>query len=343
LILRSRFLRLVFRKAIGAGLLILGITLILFVLSAVSGADPTAAALGDEAMSDPAVVAAFREAHGLDKPWPERYIAYVSDLMRGDMGVSVRTNTPVGTELSRAVPATIELAVVAILITVVVGVTLGTVAAINRGRAADQVIRLVSLSGLSMPTFYLALVAYYLLFVQLGIAPSGGRLGPLERAPPAVTGAYTLDALIAGNVPIFLSALHHILLPALVLSAHGVSTITRFVRTAVLEVLEAEYVLAARAKGLPERIVIVRYVLRAAFVSILTLLGVVFAGLLSGAIVTETIFSWPGLGRFALRSATTLDLNGILGVTLVIGFIYVVVNFAVDLLYALIDPRMRAQ
>jgi len=225
---------------------------------------------------------------------------------------------------------------------VLVGVPLGILAAIRRNTWVDQVLRVLTLSGVSVPTFWLALVSYYLLFFKLGWLPGGGRLDPGIDPPAQHTGFYTLDALLDGDLGAFGEAVRHLLLPALVLAMFTISLLTRFTRASMLEVLNNDYVRTARAKGLPERTVILRHVVRPALLPILTVFGVAFGGLLSGTVLVEKIFSWPGIGQYAYNSALALDLPAIMGVSLVVAVIYVGINFAVDLAYGFIDPRIRA-
>jgi peptide/nickel transport system permease protein len=220
-------------------------------------------------------------------------------------------------------------------------VTFGVVAALRRNRPADHVLRVGSLAGISMPTFWIALVALYVGFYKLNWFPGAGRLDPGVLAPRSVTGLYTIDALIAGDWSLFWQALQHLILPALVLAAFNVSLLTRFTRSAVLEVIGNDYVRSARAKGMPERIVVVRYILRAALPSVVTVLGLVFANVLTGAVLVEKIFSWPGIGQYAYEAAVNLDVPAIAGVSIFVAIVYVTINFIVDVLYGVIDPRIR--
>jgi peptide/nickel transport system permease protein len=194
-----------------------------------------------------------------------------------------------------------------------------------------------------MPVFWIGLVTLYVGFYRLGWFPGGQRLSPGTNPPPTITGLYTLDALLDGNLGLFWQAFMHLLLPALVLAASNVSLLTRFTRSAVLEVIGNDYVRAARAKGLPERIVVFRYILRAALPSVITVLGLVFANVLTGAVLVEQIFSWPGIGQYAYNAAINLDVPAITGVSLFVALVYVVVNFVVDVLYGVIDPRIRVR
>ena len=318
-----------------------GITLIAFLLTQLVPGDPAAANLGQRAIEDPAAVKAFREHYGLDKPLWQQYGTYLWRLAHGDLGESQQTHAPVRDDLGEFVPATAELAFLSILIAVPVGIVLGVVAAVRRNRLTDHALRVVSLGGVSMPTFWIALVALYVFFFRLNWLPGTGRLDPVVTPPPHHTGLYTVDAVISGQWATARDALAHLVLPALVLAAYNVGLLTRYTRSSVLEVLSNDYVRSARAKGMPERIVISRHVLRAALPAVITVVGLAFANVMTGAVLVENIFSWPGIGQYAYRSATTLDLPAIMGVSLFVAFVYIVVNFLVDVLYGVIDPRIR--
>lgn len=322
-------------------LLLIGVTIVTFSLTNLVPGNPVAAALGEGAASNPATVAAYVEKYGLDQPLPVQYVTYMGNLVQGEMGTSVRTRQPVLEDLRKAVPATVEVALGAIVVSLAVGIAFGAIAAYRRGKLTDQVVRVVSLVGLSIPTFWMALVSFNIFFLQLGIAPGAGRLSPMLAPPPKVTGLYTLDALLAGEWATFLDALSHLMLPVFVLSLFTIGLLTRFVRTSFLEVLDADYIRAGRAKGLTGRRLVIGYVLRGASLPILTIVGLAFGSLLSGTVLVEAVFAWPGLGTYAYNSATSLDLPGVMGVGLVVGVIYLVINFLVDLLYGVLDPRVR--
>jgi peptide/nickel transport system permease protein len=335
------FARFVLRRLAALVLLSLGITFVAFVLTELVPANAVATNLGEQAAGDPAAVAAFKHHYGLDKPFPERYAIYLNHLVHGDLGQSSLTHNAVTHDLGQFIPATAELALYSILFAAIVGIAFGVAAALRRNKPTDHVLRVASLAGISMPTFWIALVALYVGFFRLGWFPGAERLDPGTTAPPSITGLYTIDALLHGNWSLFVQALHHILLPALVLAAFNVSLLTRFTRSAVLEVIGNDYVRAARAKGMPERIVVIRYILRAALPSVVTVLGLVFANVLTGAVLVEKIFSWPGIGQYAFQAAVNLDVPAIAGVSLFVAVVYITVNFIVDLLYGLIDPRIR--
>jgi peptide/nickel transport system permease protein len=335
------FGRFVLRRLVALVLLSLGITFVAFVLTELVPSNAVATNLGEQAAGDPVAVAAFKHHYGLDRPFPVRYAIYLDHLVHGDLGQSSLTHGPVTHDLGQFIPATGELALYSILFAAVVGIGFGVIAALRRNRPADHALRVASLAGISMPTFWIALVALYVGFFRLGWFPGAERLDPGVSPPPSVTGLYTIDALLDGNWGLFVQALHHLVLPALVLAAFNVSLLTRFTRSAVLEVIGNDYVRAARAKGLPERTVVLRYIVRGALPSVVTVLGLVFANVLTGAVLVEKIFSWPGIGQYAFQAAVNVDVPAIAGVSLFVAVVYITVNFIVDVLYGLIDPRIR--
>jgi peptide/nickel transport system permease protein len=319
----------------------IGITFIAFALTQLVPGDPIRANLGQIAQSDPQVVAAFRHHYGLDKPLPVQYLKYLENLLHGDLGESEQTHDAVRHDLAQFIPATAELALTSMVIAVIVGVGLGVLAAVRRNRPTDHLLRLVSLGGISVPTFWLALICLYVFFFKLNWVPGGGRLDPGVLEPPHVTGFYTFDALVAGQWSTLWDAMRHLVLPSFVLALFNVGLLTRYTRSAVLEVIEEEYVQAARAKGLPERVVVLRHVLRAAMTSLVTVIGLAFANVMTGSVLVENIFAWPGIGQYAYHSATALDLPAIMGVSLFVAIVYIAINLIVDLLYGIIDPRIR--
>ncbi len=318
-----------------------GITLLSFVLSHAVPADPVTANLGEHAAADPQVVAAFRHQWGLDRPLPAQYGIYLWNLVHGDMGVSISTRQPVLTDLRQRLPATVELATVAMLIGLVISIPVGILSAVNRDSILDQITRVGALVGVSIPVFWLALVGILIFYARLGWAPAPGRLSMYLLPPPFATGFVIIDALLARRTDAAVDALRHLVLPAFVLSSYSVGVITRMMRGSMLEVLGEDYVRTARAKGLPAWIVVLRHAARNGLIPVVTIVGLSFGGLLSGAVVTETVFAWPGLGSYAFRSATSLDFPAIMGVGIVVATVYILVNLLVDVAYALIDPRIR--
>ncbi len=333
--------RFILRRLVVGLLLCISVTFVAFILTQVVPGDPIAASIGDIAASDPEIVAAFRERYGLDRPFFEQYAIYLGNLLQGDLGMSIQSRRPVTVDLAQYMAATIELAVAAMTLAMLLGLALGLTAAVHRERWPDQLIRVVSLAGVSVPTFWLSIVALYVFFYVLGISPGVGRLPPGAAAPTSVTGMYTVDALLTGDWETLWDALAYLALPAIVLAVYTVGAITRFTRASVLEALDQDYVRSARAKGLPERTVLLRHVLRPALAAIITVSGLAFGRMLGGAVLVESVFSWPGLGEYAYRSALSLDLRAIMGVSLVVAVIYIFVNLVVDVLYAVIDPRIR--
>jgi peptide/nickel transport system permease protein len=331
----------VLRRLLSLPPLLVGITLLTFVLTHATPADPVIANLGEIAASDPQVVAAFRHHWGIDRPLPEQYILYLWHFAHGDMGISIFTHQPVAVDLGQHLPATIELATAAMFVSILVGIPLGVLAASYRDTMLDQMGRVGALVGVSIPVFWLGLVAILVFYTRLGWAPSPGRLGSHVLPPPHVTGFISLDALFAGRFDIAIDALKHLVLPALVLSSYSWGVITRMMRGSMLDVLGEDYIRTARAKGVHTQILLMRHAMRNALIPTLTILGLSFGGLLSGAVVTESIFAWPGLGLYAFQSATSLDLPAIMGVGIVIATTYLFVNLLLDITYAVADPRIR--
>ncbi|MBN2471296.1 MAG: ABC transporter permease [Anaerolineae bacterium] len=330
------------RRLVVAIPLIIGISLVSFIIANLVPSDPLAANLGERAAADPEIVAAFRAKWGLDEPFHMQYIHYVGNLLQGDMGTSIRTRRPVLDELARYLPATVELATAGILVALVVGIPLGIVSAVWRNRPVDFLARIISLIGVSAPVFWLALIAQLILYRNLRLLPGPGRLDAVLSAPPTVTGLYTIDSILVGDWALLGNALSHLVLPAMVLGAYSAGLITRITRSAMLDVLSMEYMNTARAKGLRERTVILRHGLRNALLPVVTVVGLSYGNLLTGAVLTETIFAWGGVGRFAYDSARSLDFPSIMGVSMLVALVFIITNLIVDMVYYLVDPRIRA-
>jgi peptide/nickel transport system permease protein len=337
----TNFWRFIGRRVLVTVPVLFLITLIGFVLTYLVPADPLAMVLSERAMANPEIVRTYRERWGLDAPPTVRYVRYIQNLVKGDLGMSIATQQPVVEDLKTFIPATVELTLAAMVVAVVVGVPLGVIAAVSRDRWPDHAARVGSLVGVSMPVFWLGLLALAFFYYRLHLFPGPGRLDPHVAAPPLVTGLLIADSLLARDWTAAADAAHHLVLPALVLGAYVMGVITRVTRSSVLEVLAAEYIRTARAKGLAERLVIVRHALRNALIPTVTVIGLAFGNLMAGAVMTETIFAWPGIGRYAVDAASKLDFPGIMGVTLFVALVYVVVSFLVDVAYALMDPRIR--
>jgi len=334
-------LRTIVRRLIAVPLLLLGVITVAFFLSHMTKGDPLAAIVGERQMNNPEVVAAAKARWGLDRPLPEQYLVYVGNLVTGDLGTSFRTKRPVAQDLKERLPATLELVIAAMIVGVLGGVTLGVAAAHYRDRAADHIARVAALLGSSVPVFWSGLLMLYVFSVVLGVLPGPGRLDPRLTAPPGVTGFYTVDALLAGDWPAFVDALRRLVLPATVLGWAVLGIITRLVRASMLDVLGQDYILAARAKGAGERRVLFNHALRNALVPTLTIIGFSFAYLITGAVLTEAVFSWPGIGSYAVDAARSLDYPAIMGVTIIGGAAFLLTNLATDIAYVLVDPRVK--
>lgn len=314
---------------------LIGLSVLVFAISHVIPTDPAAIVAGENAT--PEQIAAVRKQLGLDRPLPVQLLAYFRDLVTGDMGVSLYSQRPISEELASRLPATLELTIAAVLIASVVGIPLGVVSALRRNSTLDHGMRVLTVSGLAIPSFWLAMELQYLFAMRFGIAPLNGRVEGF--GPETITGLMTVDSLLTADWESLGSALRHLALPALTLSLPAAATIARFTRAGVLEVINSNYVLYERAMGLPHSLITWKYVLRNALISTVTQIGLIFGVLLSGAVVVEAVFDWPGLGSFAVISILQSDHKAVMGFTIWAGAVFVVVNLIVDVLHTLIDPR----
>ena len=319
--------------------LLLGVSLFLFVLTHIVPADPAKLIAGQHA--DLASVAAVRHAFGLDLPLPQQYFVYIVKLARGDLGVSMLTNSPVLGDLLQYFPATIELAAAAMLLTIVLGIPLGIVSAVRRGSTIDLATQVLSMSGLSFPIFYFGILLQLVFVRDLGWFPLTGRLDITAVAPHRITGLYVVDSLLAGNLRDLKSALLHLALPSLTLAMTAVAPVVRITRSTMLEALSQDYIRTAWAKGLVSRRVFVHHGLRNALIPVVTVLGLYTSGLLGGVFLVELIFNWPGVGLYSVNAITAFDYSAVMGTSLLLTLAFVLVNLGVDLLYAVIDPRIR--
>ena len=333
--------RYILRRVLFSIPLVLGITVVAFLIANAVPADPINANLPQSALNNEQLVAAFREKWGLDQPLHVQYFTYLGNLLRGDMGVSIRTGKPVLEDIRQFLPATMELATSAIVVGLLLGIGFGIVSAVWRSSPVDYLVRVFALIGVSFPVFLLALIGLSVLHAQLGWVAGPGRLSFLVTRPPEVTGLYTVDSLLAGQWSTLRDAASHLVLPSLVLGLYVSGIIARITRSSLLEVLNTDYIRTARAKGQLEVYIVLRHGLSNALIPVVTLLGVLYGNLLAGVVLTEAIFAWPGIGRYAYRAATSQDFPAIMGVSMLIALIYVIANFVVDLLYFLIDPRIR--
>jgi peptide/nickel transport system permease protein len=323
--------------------MLFGITLLLFIVTHLVPVNPLVVVLNERALENPEAVRAATEKWALDKPLPIQYLIYLKNLAQGDMGTSFKTKNPVSQDLMNYLPATVELAVGSMIFAILLGLPLGIMAAIKNGGWIDKFSLVVSLLGASMPPFWSGLMVLFLFYYKLGWSPGPGRIDSRLVGPPHITGLFLVDSIFARDWVSFWSSLQHLILPSIILGWFTLALIARITRSSLLEVLSTDYIRTARGKGVREQSVILVHALRNAMIPVVTVLGLAFAGLISGAIMTETIFAWPGLGRYEVEASINLDYPAIMGTSLLFALIYMVFNIIVDVSYALIDPRIREQ
>jgi peptide/nickel transport system permease protein len=317
---------------------LVGLLAIGFVLSRVIPGDPAVLAAGEN--SSPEQVQQVRERFGFDKPLPVQFVNYLRDIAQGNLGVSLFTQQPIIDDLKSRLPATLELTIFAVLIAGFIGIPLGVLCGLHRNSWIDHVLRVVTVSGLAVASFWLAMQFQFLFSMKLGWLPLSGRI---EGFPPeTVTGLMLVDAMIEGDREMIGSAFRHIVLPTLTLALPAAATVVRFTRNGVIGVIGSPSVAYQTAMGLPRRLIVWKYVLRMALTATVTQLGLIFGILLAGAVVVETVFDWPGLGAYAVRSILQSDYNAVMGFTLCTGALFVLINLLVDMLQAAIDPRGAA-
>jgi peptide/nickel transport system permease protein len=317
-----------------------GVTLIAFALVYLLPGNPAVVKAGP--LSTPEHIREMERQMGLDRPVAVQYWRYVSGLARGNLGESHSTGRPVLEDFVQRLPATLELTLASLVVAVLIGIPLGVLSAVHRDTVLDHASRLLGVGGVALPSFWTGLLLVYVFFYLLGMAPAPlGRLSPEVTAPPRLTGLYVLDAVLAGHGRALASALHHLMLPAVTLGLAAMAPLTRMVRATMLEILESDFVKAAWAAGLPRRRVIYGDALRNALIPVITLLGVIFGFLMAGNAVVEMVFAWPGIGNYAVTSLMTKDPGPIQSFVLFVAVMYVMVNLIVDLVYGLVDPRIR--
>jgi peptide/nickel transport system permease protein len=319
--------------------LLIGLSLLTFTVSRILPGDPVGLAAGPQAT--PEIREALARQFGLDQPLPVQYLNYVGGLFQGDWGQSLYSRRLVLDDLRVFFPATLELTIAAVFIATVLGVPAGFLSAVYRDRLPDQVVRVIALFFVSFPAFWLAMIFQSIFGVTLDWFPIGKRFDVLLAPPPTITGMFTLDALLHLDLKAFGIALSHLVTPALVLSFGSLASVTRITRTAVLDALERDSVRMERALGIPNRVILTKYVLRNALIAILTIVALEFGWLLAGAVLVETIFDFPGLGLYAVESSLRLDFEPIMGITILYGILFSLINIATDIAYGIIDPRIR--
>ncbi len=317
-----------------------GLTAITFIIGRVMPADPVLAIVGDRASNE--VYEAMRLHLGLDKPLIQQYLIYLGNVLQGDFGKSIMTTRPVLDDLIRFFPATFELASIATIAGIFIGVPMGVVAAVHQGRLTDHIVRVIGLIGYSVPIFWLGLMALVVFYARLDWLPGPGRIEVYyDGIVEPTTGFILIDSAMQREWEIFRNALSHIVLPASMLATYALAYIARMTRSFMLDQLSQEYVITARVKGLSEFAVIWRHAFRNVLVQLITIIGLTYASLLEGSVLTETIFAWPGIGQYITNSLFNADMNAVIGGTVAVGICFVGINMLSDGLYRLVDPRVR--
>ena len=335
-------IKVVLWRLIGAIPNLIGVVVITFLLTRALPGDPAAFFAGQAASVE--AVEQIREKLGLNKSLMEQFVLYLRDLAHGDFGMSLSTGQPVATEIVQRLPASLELTFVGLLFAVSIALPLGMLAATRPGSWIDQLCRLVTTAGVSLPTFFTGLLLAYVFYFLLGIAPSPlGRLDPVYSAPAAITGMYLIDSLLTGEGALFRAAASQIVLPAVTMGLFVLAPLARMTRASMLGVLSSDFVRTARASGLTGSTVLITYAFRNALLPVVTTLGMVFSFLLGSNVLVEKVFAWPGIGSYAIESLTASDYAPIQGFVLTMGVLYVLLNLLIDLAYALIDPRVSLE
>ncbi len=322
-------------------LMLIGLLAITFSISHIAPGDPAALAAGPDATLE--MIELIRKEYGLDKPLPVQFLIYLKGILVGDWGKSIHTTHLVWDDLVTYFPATFELVVFSILLSVVLGVPLGVVAAVKQNSMLDHAIRTVTVAGVAIPMFWLGLMIQLFFALQLGWFPLGGQIEMMTERPEPITHLLLLDSLLRGEFSTLAEGLYHIILPAVTLSFPALASIVRVNRAEMLETLKQDYIINARAQGISSRRVVVLYALRNAMLPTLAMIGLRFGWMLGGTILVESVFNWPGLGLYAVESAINSDFEPIMGATIVLGLFFMITNFVIDILYGLLDPRVRVQ
>ena len=330
--------RFISRRLFHLVFILIGVSILVFLMLRLIPGDPAHLLVGE--LASPSEIAGIREKLGLDRSYAYQYFVYMRNLLSGDMGTSIRTNAPVSEEIFVRFLATVELSIAAMIISSFVGILAGVISSVKQRSVFDYSSMIMALVGVSTPIFWLGLMLMYLFTVKLGLLPMMGRFTMGLDYQPA-TGLVIIDSLLKGNLHLFLNALKHLILPAFTLATIPMAIIARMTRSSMLEVMSKDYIRTARAKGLDYRKVIFKHALKNAFLPIITVIGLNFGLLLGGAVLTETIFSWPGLGRYVVDSLLARDYPAVQGCILFFAVIMVVVNLVVDVLYFYLDPRLR--
>jgi ABC-type dipeptide/oligopeptide/nickel transport system permease component len=331
-----------FKRLLAAVPSLIGVVIVTFLLTRVLPGDPAVYFAGPAATPDS--IAEIRKSLGLDRGLPEQFAHYVNDLAHGNFGNSLSTGRPVATEITSRLPASAELTLLGLILSLVIAIPLGILAAVKQGSWIDHTCRVVATAGVSLPVFFTGLLLVYAFYYLLGWSPSPiGRLDPFASAPPQVTGFYLIDSLLIGDLETFRSALGQLILPSLTLAIFSLAPITRMTRASMLAVLASEFVRTARASGLSDRTVIITYAFRNAMLPVVTTLGMVFSFLLGANVLVEKVFAWPGIGSYAVEALLQSDFAPVQGFVLTMAVLYVALNLLIDMLYNVIDPRVRLE
>ena len=330
--------RMLTRRLLSLPIVLFGMSLITFALTHLVPGDPARLVAGPRASA--AQVEALREQYGFDQPLVQQYLTYMGDLLQGDLGTSITTRRPVADDIGQFFPATVELTLAAMLLVLILGPALGLLGGMLKGRLPDHLIRLASISAVSMPVFLLGILLQIVFYKHLDVLPASGRIDELLVPPPDVTGFLLVDSLLAGDLVAFSSGVSHLVLPAVALAAGSLAVVTRMMRASVIETSESDHLRAAEAKGLTTPLLLRRHVVRNAMLPVTTVLGLQVGTLLAGSILVEVVFSWPGIGLYAVNAISNLDYAAIMGVTLLVSAVYLIVNLVVDLVYLALDPRI---
>ncbi len=321
---------------------LIGVVIVTFLLTRVLPSDPAVYFAGPAATSES--IAQIRKTLGLDQPLPEQFLRYADDLAHGDLGNSLSTGRPVIAEIASRLPASAELTLFGLVISIAIAVPLGILAAVKQGSWIDHACRIIATAGVSLPVFFTGLLLVYVLYFRLGWAPAPiGRLDVFFSPPPHITGFYLIDSLLAGDFETFRAALGQLILPAMTLGIFSLAPIARMTRAAMLAVLASDFVRTARASGLANRTVIMTYAFRNAMLPVITTLGMVFSFLLGANVLVEKVFAWPGIGSYAVEALITSDFAPVQGFVLTMAILYVALNLTIDILYGVIDPRVRLE
>ena len=335
-------LRMILKRLMIAVPSLIGVVIVTFLLTRALPGDPAAYFAGPAATQQ--AIEEIRIKLGLDQPLIVQFGRYVQDLARGDLGMSLTTGQPVATDIRARLPASAELTLLGLMVSMLIAIPLGILAATRPGSLADHACRVIATAGVSLPVFFTGLILVYVFYYLLGIAPAPlGRLDTFLSAPPQVTGFYTIDSLIAGDPEVFFGSIKQLLLPALTLAIFSLAPIARMTRASMLAVLASDFVRTARASGLSPTTVIVTYAFRNAMIPVITTLGMVFSFLLGANVLVEKVFAWPGIGSYAVEALVASDFAPLQGFVLTMAIMYVLLNLLIDILYGVIDPRVRIE